>query len=175
MQCLLISEKHLIWYWIIKLLAFGAWDIRKYHNGVKRRLDRCRGTKWYITASSEGRAAIGTETLLSTHFLLPRSGRAGNQKMHLCFPKMSFSFFWEREGGKWLIIHYKGYIVTQNFLLICLSLGTQIPLESAAQEQELLSERFPTFRKLHNDMHDSSYFQSFVELNFYIIFFEKSH
>lgn len=83
--------------------------------------------------------------------------------------------FWERERGKWLIIHYKGYIVTQNFLLICLSLGTQIPLESAAQEQELLSERFPTFRKLHNDMHDSSYFQSFVELNFYIIFFEKSH
>lgn len=92
--------------------------------------------------------------------------------MHLCFPKMS-SFFFLR--GKWLIIHYKGYIWTQDFLLICLSLGTQIPLESAAQEQALFSERFLTFRKLHNDKHDSSSSQLFLELNFHTILFKESH
>lgn len=34
----MIAEKHLIRYWIINLLSFGAWNTGKYHNGVKRRL-----------------------------------------------------------------------------------------------------------------------------------------
>lgn len=79
------------------------------------------------------------------------------------------------ERGKWLRIHYKGCIWTHNFLLVCLSLGTQIPLESAAQEQEFFSERFLTFRKLHNDKHDSSSSQLFLELNFCTILFKESH
>lgn len=91
--------------------------------------------------------------LYSTHFLLPRSGRGGNQKMHLCFPNIVWLVcFWE-EKGWWFIAKC---VFALRFFFINLSLGTQVHLERAAQEQELHSERFLTFRKLHNDKHDSS-------------------
>lgn len=62
-----------------------------------------------------------------------------------------------------------------DFFFINLSLGTQVPLESAAQEQDLYSERFLTFRKLHNDKHDSSSSQLLQELNFYAVLFKESN
>lgn len=58
---------------------------------------------------------------------------------------------------------------------INLSLGTQIPLESAGQEQELPSDRFLTFRKFHEGKHNNSSSQLFLELNFHIMFFKESH
>lgn len=62
------------------------------------------------------------------------------------------------------MIHYKVCIWTLIFF-INLFFGTEVPLESAAREQE----RFLIFRKLHNDKHDSSSSQLLWELNFHAV------
>lgn len=148
-------------------LAFGAWDTRK-HNGVKSRLINAEQQS-DASLFSKGRASVGTQ-LFSTHFLLPRSGRGGNQKMHLCFSNIVWLVgFWE-ENGWWFITKC---VFGLRFFFINLSLGTQVPLESAVQGQELHCKRFLTFRKLHNDKHDSSSSQLSQKLNFYAVLFKE--
>lgn len=70
---------------------------------------------------------------------------------------------------------FQSVYLDSDFFFINLSLGTQVPLERAAQEQELLSERFLTFRKLPDDKHDSSFSQLLQEPNFCAVLFKESN